>query len=64
MKTLKMSLANIKGKMSRSEMKSIKGGILNPVEKCLHACGPTNPCAVECGECTSDENTGISRCAF
>lgn len=60
MKTVKMSLANIKGKLSRSEMKSIMAGSSSG---CL-GCESDSECKqVNKGTCTKDCQSGIKGCS-
>jgi len=55
MQTKKMSLANIQGKLSRSEMKNIMAGGNTPGEgaKCGSAC--SGACTYKCGTTTYDD---------
>ena len=44
MKTSKMSLANIQGKLSRTEMRNIMAGSGSNCSVCSPACGPGYSC--------------------
>jgi hypothetical protein len=61
MKTLKMSLENIQGKMSRLEMRNIMAG---STSNCNNYCdGTYPPCSGECAKCSPIPNwTGKSVC--
>ena len=53
MKSKKMSLANIQGKLSRTEMKNIMAGVLTPPDcndNCENGCGSGYYCDdISCG---------------
>ena len=54
MKTVKMSLANIKGKLSRAEMKNVSGGTQVPKDPstCGNLCTNDGDCSpTSCGLC-------------
>jgi hypothetical protein len=57
MKTLKMSLENIQGKLSRIEMKNIMAGSTGSGDHCGDICGPAYPpCDGSCQYCTTVPN--------
>jgi hypothetical protein len=45
MKTLKMSLENIQGKMSRKEMRNIMAGSGGSYSKCTKSCSTNSDCS-------------------
>jgi len=55
MQTQKMSLANIKGKLSRDEMKKIMAGS-GGGNKCNVACTSNANCDSTCGSCEVNTN--------
>lgn len=56
MKTQKMTLANIQGKMSRSEMKNTTGGSAG-VNTCYATCPNGNKWGLDCtGSCSKSED--------
>lgn len=63
MKSKKMSLANLQGKLSRAEMKSIKGGLIAPGGGTCKIC-TENWCKGQCycssamGQCSGTTCTG------
>ena len=54
MKTKKMSLENIQGKLSRAEMKNIMAGSGGSGGKCGNLCFTADDCPTSnCGQCNS-----------
>jgi len=49
-KTVKMSLANLQGKMSRKEMKNIMAGSVGSMP-CDHKCSSDSDCGSNCQRC-------------
>ncbi|MFT3947000.1 MAG: hypothetical protein QM763_08515 [Agriterribacter sp.] len=66
MKKIKMSLANIEGKLSRVEMKKImagSGGLCHSPDFCGGPCTfSSGPCVGKEGECRTDSNSGVCQC--
>jgi hypothetical protein len=67
MKKVKMSLANIEGKLSRAEMKSIMAGsgawLCHSPTFCGGPCTfSSGPCKGYEGECRTHPSTGVCQC--
>lgn len=64
MKTKKMSLSNIKGKLSRAEMKNILAGLDPEEDPCNDECTTNSDCPTDryCGGGTCPSGKVIKRC--
>lgn len=60
MKTIKMSLSNIEGKLSRKEMKGIMAGVADPATCAKYYCGSTGlPCCDPSDWCSNASQSGV-----
>lgn len=62
MKTVKMSLANLEGKLSRKEMKGIMAGSGSGGGKCADSCMGDTYCGSSCPNCHFGQYSEVGQC--